>query len=51
MSRRRRPRRAGAGRTAAGTRAPALAASPRVLGHPDYTIKALLHGLTGRSTA
>src|SRR5690606_36420590 len=29
-------------------RAPALAASPRVLGHPDYVIKVLLHGLTGR---
>jgi mono/diheme cytochrome c family protein len=33
--------------SAAGTRAPALAASPRVNGHRDYTIKALLHGLTG----
>jgi glucose/arabinose dehydrogenase/mono/diheme cytochrome c family protein len=31
----------------AGTRAPALAASPRVVGHRDYVIKALLHGLTG----
>jgi putative membrane-bound dehydrogenase-like protein len=31
----------------AGTRAPALAASPRVLGHPDYVIKTLLHGMTG----
>ncbi len=30
-----------------GTRAPALAASPRVLGHRDYVISALLHGLTG----
>jgi mono/diheme cytochrome c family protein len=29
------------------TRAPALAASPRVLGHQDYVIKTLLHGLTG----
>ena len=29
------------------TRAPALAASPRVLGHQDYVIKLLLHGLTG----
>jgi len=33
--------------SSAGTRAPALAASPRVNGHRDYTIKALLHGLTG----
>ena len=33
--------------SAAGTRAPALAASPRVAGHRDYVIKALLHGLTG----
>ena len=33
--------------SAAGTRAPALAASPRVVGHRDYVIKALLHGLTG----
>jgi putative membrane-bound dehydrogenase-like protein len=31
----------------AGTRAPALAASPRVLGHQDYVIKTLLHGMTG----
>ena len=30
-----------------GRRAPALAASPRVLGHRDYTIKTLLHGLSG----
>jgi mono/diheme cytochrome c family protein len=29
------------------THAPALAASPRVLGHPDYIVKVLLHGLTG----
>ena len=28
-------------------RAPALAASPRVLGHPEYVIKVLLHGLNG----
>ncbi len=27
--------------------APALAASPRVLGHQDYIVKVLLHGLTG----
>jgi mono/diheme cytochrome c family protein len=27
--------------------APPLAASPRVTGHPDYSIKILLHGLTG----
>ena len=27
--------------------APALAGSPRVIGHRDYMIKALLHGLTG----
>jgi glucose/arabinose dehydrogenase/mono/diheme cytochrome c family protein len=33
--------------SAAGTRAPALAASPRVVGHRDYVIKALMHGLTG----
>ena len=33
--------------SASGTRAPALAASPRVTGHRDYVIKALLHGLTG----
>jgi mono/diheme cytochrome c family protein/glucose/arabinose dehydrogenase len=30
-----------------GTLAPPLASSPRVLGHPEYVIKALLHGLTG----
>ena len=30
-----------------GTKAPALASSPRVLGHHDYVIKTLLHGLTG----
>ena len=29
------------------TRAPALASSPRVVGHQDYVIKTLLHGLTG----
>ena len=29
------------------TLAPALAASPRTLGHRDYIIKVLLHGLTG----
>jgi mono/diheme cytochrome c family protein/glucose/arabinose dehydrogenase len=29
------------------TRAPALAASPRVLGHQDYVINTLLHGMTG----
>ena len=29
------------------TRGPALAASPRVLGHQDYIVKVLLHGLTG----
>jgi glucose/arabinose dehydrogenase/mono/diheme cytochrome c family protein len=33
--------------SAAGTRAPAIAASSRVVGHRDYVIKALLHGLTG----
>ena len=32
-------------------RAPALAASPRVLGHKDYVINAMLYGLTGPSTA
>jgi mono/diheme cytochrome c family protein/glucose/arabinose dehydrogenase len=30
-----------------GTLAPPLASSPRVLGHPEYVIKALLHGLSG----
>ncbi|HEX9367980.1 MAG TPA: c-type cytochrome, partial [Vicinamibacterales bacterium] len=30
-----------------GTLGPALASSPRVLGHPEYVVKALLHGLTG----
>ncbi len=30
-----------------GTLGPPLASSPRVLGHPDYVIKALLKGLTG----
>jgi mono/diheme cytochrome c family protein len=30
-----------------GTKAPPLAASPRVLGHQEYVIKTLLHGLTG----
>ena len=30
-----------------GTLGPSLAASPRVLGHPDYVIKALLKGLSG----
>jgi mono/diheme cytochrome c family protein/glucose/arabinose dehydrogenase len=30
-----------------GTLGPPLASSPRVLGHPEYVIKALLHGLTG----
>ncbi len=29
------------------THAPSLAASPRVLGHRDYTINVLLHGLSG----
>ena len=29
------------------TLAPPLAASPRVLGHRDYVVKTLLHGLTG----
>lgn len=33
--------------SASGTRAPALASSSRVLGHRDYVIKTLLHGLTG----
>jgi mono/diheme cytochrome c family protein/glucose/arabinose dehydrogenase len=33
--------------SAAGTRAPSLAASPRVNGHRDYVIKAIMHGLTG----
>ena len=30
-----------------GLRAPALAGSPRVVGHRDYAIQALLHGLSG----
>jgi mono/diheme cytochrome c family protein/glucose/arabinose dehydrogenase len=30
-----------------GLRAPALAGSPRVTGHREYVIRALLHGLTG----
>jgi mono/diheme cytochrome c family protein/glucose/arabinose dehydrogenase len=30
-----------------GTLGPALASSPRVLGHPQYVINALLHGLQG----
>jgi mono/diheme cytochrome c family protein len=30
-----------------GLRAPALGGSPRVIGHQDYVIGALLHGLTG----
>ena len=29
------------------TMAPALAGSPRVNGHRDYIVKAVLHGLTG----
>jgi mono/diheme cytochrome c family protein/glucose/arabinose dehydrogenase len=28
--------------------APPLAASPRVIGHPDYVIRTVLHGLTGQ---
>ena len=35
------------GAPAGTTRAPALASSPRVVGHQDYVIKTLLHGLTG----
>jgi mono/diheme cytochrome c family protein/glucose/arabinose dehydrogenase len=35
------------GAPAGTTRAPALASSPRVLGHQDYVVNALLHGLTG----
>jgi mono/diheme cytochrome c family protein len=35
------------GAPAGTTRAPAIAASPRVLGHQDYVIKVLLHGMTG----
>ncbi|ODS56060.1 MAG: hypothetical protein ABS36_06420 [Acidobacteria bacterium SCN 69-37] len=41
---------AGLGETVPGEstmRAPALAASPRVLGHQDYVVKVLLQGLTG----
>jgi mono/diheme cytochrome c family protein len=40
----------GLGETVAGEatmRAPALAASPRVLGHRDYVVKVLLHGMSG----
>jgi glucose/arabinose dehydrogenase/mono/diheme cytochrome c family protein len=33
--------------SAAGTRAPALAASANVVGHQDFVIKAIMHGLTG----
>ena len=44
---RRRARRAAARGAPGTTLAPPLASSPRVLGHPDYVIKALLHGLTG----
>ena len=36
-----------AGAPAGTTMAPPLAGSPRVQGHRDYVIKALLHGLTG----
>ena len=36
-----------AGAPAGTTMAPALAGSPRVLGHRDYAIKVLLHGLAG----
>jgi mono/diheme cytochrome c family protein len=35
------------GAPAGTTMAPSLAGSPRVLGHRDYTINAILHGLTG----
>ena len=35
------------GAPAGSTLAPPLAGSPRVLGHRDYVIKVLLHGLTG----
>ena len=35
------------GGAAGATLGPALAASPRVLGHREYIVKALLHGLTG----
>ena len=35
------------GAAAGTTRAPSLASSPRVVGHHDYVIKVLLHGLTG----
>jgi mono/diheme cytochrome c family protein len=36
-----------AGAPAGATMAPPLAGSPRVLGHRDYVIKVLLHGLSG----
>ena len=36
-----------AGAAAGATMAPPLAGSPRVLGHRDYLIKVLLHGLSG----
>ena len=48
VPRRRRSRHAGAGGAAGSTTmAPSLAGSPRVNGHRDYVIKAVLHGLTG----
>ncbi len=37
----------GAAMPGAGLRAPALAGSSRVIGHQDYVIKTLLHGLSG----
>ena len=47
VPRRRRPRHAARGAAAGTMRAPPLDGSPRVTGHRDYVIKALLHGLTG----
>ena len=51
LPRRRRPRHADTWRGCRVTLAPSLAGSPRVNGHRDYVVKALLHGLTGPSTA
>ena len=47
VPRRRRTRHADARRGGGSTLAPSLAGSPRVNGHRDYVIKAVLHGLSG----
>ena len=36
-----------AGAAAGAMMAPAFVGNPRVTGHPDYVVKALLHGLSG----